>query len=429
MTDATSKTWLAGKTILVGVTGGIAAYKACELVRLLTGAGADVHVVMTATAREFVGPLTFQALTGHPTHTDLFDPAQEAAMGHIQLARWAELVIVAPASADALAKAAHGLAPDLLHTLLLATTAPVLFAPAMNTQMWLHPATQANTAILAARPRVHFVGPAAGDLACGEIGAGRLAEPPAIVAAAIEVLGAPTPARGEDLAGLHVLITAGPTAEPIDPVRVLTNRSSGKMGYALAEAALARGATATLVTGPVALPPPVSPAPGRLAIVHAPTAAAMFDEVMARKDTIDVFIGAAAIADYTVAEPARSKIKKHADTLVLELVKTRDVLAELGRVAPRAFKVGFAAETDSLIEHSRKKLAAKGCDLIVANDVSEPGAGFDVDTNRVTILSRRLHLEADHPIEPWPHLSKRETADRILDVVVAERAHKLAVAA
>ncbi len=366
---------LRGKRIVVGVTGGIAAYKACELVRQLSAEGATVRVVMTRHAQEFVGPLTFQALTGEPTHVDLFDAAREAAMGHIALARFADLVIVAPATADFIARYAHGLAPDLLGTMLLATRAPVLIAPAMNTQMWAHAAVQANMQTLRSRG-VFVVGPAAGDLACGEVGAGRLSEPAEIVAAARRVL---SPC---DYAGLSVLVTAGPTVEMIDPVRMLTNRSSGKMGFAIAAAAAERGAHVTLVAGPCALATP--PLVHRVDVRSAEAMRSVTLDYAARSHLI---VMAAAVADYAPVATSATKLKKNAATMTLELTRTPDILSELGALTRRGALVGFAAETDNMMVNAAAKLAAKKCDYLVANDVSAPDAGFDVSTNRVTLFS------------------------------------------
>jgi len=364
--------------VCVIVTGGIAAYKAPELVRRLRDAGADVQVVMTRAAQEFVRPLTFQAVSGHPVHVDLLDPTAEAAMGHIELARWADLVIVAPATADFLARLAAGLADDLATTLCLATAAPLLVAPAMNRQMWDHPATQANLATLRARG-VHCVGPAEGVQACGETGAGRLAEIPDIVTAAGALRGPGS--LGGELGGLKVLITAGPTQEPIDPVRVITNRSSGKMGYAVARAAAAAGAEVTLVTGPTALPLP----PGVRA-VRVTTAADMYTAVMDHVAGTDIFIATAAVADYTPVAPAARKMKKQGAERTLTLQPTADILAAVAARTPPPFTVGFAAETDNLLEYARGKLTRKALNMVAANLVGQAGTGFDADENELHVV-------------------------------------------
>ena len=364
---------LASKHVCVVVTGGIAAYKGPDLVRQLRAAGAEVRVVMTAAARAFVTPLTFQAVSGQPVGCDLLDPAAEAAMGHIELARWAELVLVAPASADFLARLAHGLADDLASTLCLATEAPLLVAPAMNRLMWSNAATLANTATLAARGVV-ICGPASGAQACGETGPGRMEDPAAIVAAAAGMF--PT----GSLAGQTVLITAGPTQEPLDPVRFITNRSSGKMGFAVAAAAREAGARVVLVAGPSQ-----QPLPSGCEVVGVSTAAEMFDAVMARVPACNIFIGAAAVADYTVEAPAPGKIKKKGEALSLKLVPTRDILAHVAAHPQRPFTVGFAAETERVEEYARGKLVAKGLDLIAANLVGRPGTGFESDLNELAV--------------------------------------------
>ncbi len=356
--------------ILVGVSGGIAAYKACELVRELRRRGCAVRVVMTAGAQAFVTPLTFQALSGEPVRTHLLDAEAESGMDHIALARWADQVVIAPASADLMARMAHGLADDLLTTLLLATTAPVTLAPAMNHRMWEHPATRASHATLRERG-VRFVGPDSGEQACGEQGAGRMAEPAAIAAALLDT----HPGALQDR---RVLITAGPTREPVDPVRYLGNRSSGRMGLALAAAARDAGARVTLVHGPCDHPPP----PG-IATRAVETAAEMHAAVLEALDGTEVFIASAAVADYRPAAPADHKLKKSRDSLNLELERTPDILADVARraeqLAPRPLLVGFAAETDRLREHARDKLTNKGLDLIAANRV-DAGRGFgDVD--------------------------------------------------
>jgi phosphopantothenoylcysteine decarboxylase/phosphopantothenate--cysteine ligase len=365
---------LAHRQICVIVTGGIAAYKTPDLVRRMRAAGAEVRVVMTRAATEFVRPLTFQAVSGAPVHVDLLDSAAEAAMGHIELARWAELVVIAPASADFIARLAAGLADDLPSTLCLATAAPLLVAPAMNRLMWAHPATCDNVALLGRRG-VLFCGPGSGEQACGETGPGRMAEPAEIVDAAAQVLGS------DALAGLRVLLTAGPTQEPLDPVRFITNRSSGKMGYAVAAAARAAGAAVTLVSGPTRLAPP----PG-CEFVSVTSAAEMLDAVLTRVDACDIFIASAAVADYTVSAPAPQKVKKEGASLTLVLEPTRDILKTVAARAGAPFTVGFAAETERLAEYARGKLAAKSLNMIAANLVGRPGTGFESDDNDLSVF-------------------------------------------
>lgn len=365
---------LANRRVLLGVSGGIAAYKSAEIVRQLRERDAEVRVAMTRAAREFIGALTLQALSGNPVHQDLFDPAAEAAMGHIELARWADLVLVAPASADFLARLAHGLADDLLSTLCLATTVPILLAPAMNQQMWQAAATQANVALLQQRG-VRLLGPASGAQACGEIGPGRMLEPAAIVSKLDAAL------RSGRLAGLNVLITAGPTREPIDPVRYLSNRSSGRMGYALARACAEAGSAVTLVSGPVHIA-----APSGVTLVPVTTAQEMANAVMASIEETDVFIASAAVADYRCADTAAQKIKKSSAELTLRLTANPDILAEVSQRVSRPFTVGFAAETEEVLARAREKLSRKSLDMIAANDVGQPGLGFDSDENALHVL-------------------------------------------
>ncbi len=364
---------LSGQRILVGVTGGIAAYKTADLVRRLRDAGASVRVVMSRGAQAFITPLTMQAVSGNPVHTDLLDPQAEAAMGHIELARWADRILVAPASAHFLAKLAHGLADDLLSTLCLATAAPIVLAPAMNSAMWANAATQANVELLRARATV-ILGPGAGDLACGEIGPGRMLEPTELVR---ELAGLGP--RGP-LQGLAVLVSAGPTREALDPVRFIGNRSSGRMGFAIARAAARAGARVTLVSGPVALA-----TPGGVARVEVESAAEMHAAVLQRVQENDIYVGAAAVADYRPARREPSKIKKQRATLELALERTPDILAEVAARADRPFTVGFAAETDEVIANARSKMQAKKLDLIAANQVGA-GQGFEVEDNELTVL-------------------------------------------
>ena len=392
---------LNGKRILVGVTGGIAAYKSADLVRRLGEAGAEVRVVMTRGAQAFITPLTLQAVSGHPVHTELLDPAAEAGMGHIELARWADQVLVAPASAHFLAKLTHGLADDLLSTLCLATEAPIAAAPAMNTRMWSNMATQANVRILTERG-VRLLGPGAGDLACGETGPGRMLEPLELVAALVA-------GDTDVLDGLRVLMTAGPTREAIDPVRFLSNRSSGKMGYAVAAAAARAGARVVLVSGPVALASP----PG-VERIEVESAAQMHQAVVERLDGCDIFIGAAAVADYRPAEVTAQKIKKDQAELSIGLLRTEDILGTVAAREARPFTVGFAAETERVAEYARQKLENKGLDLIAANQVG-PGRGFETDHNALTVIW------ADGACE-LPSADKTRLAEHLISLI-AERFH------
>jgi phosphopantothenoylcysteine decarboxylase/phosphopantothenate--cysteine ligase len=361
--------------ILLGVTGGIAAYKSAEIVRRLRERGAEVQVVMTEAACRFVTPLTFQALSGRPVRTDLWDEAAEAAMGHIELARWADRVLVAPASGDFLARLAHGLASDLLTTLCLATEAPITVAPAMNRLMWANPATRANMAVLAERG-VQIIGPDEGDQACGETGPGRMVEPD-VLAAAIT-----TPAAGGALAGRKVIVTAGPTRERIDPVRFITNRSSGKMGFAVAEAARDAGAEVIIVSGPVNVCTPRG-----LKRIDVETAEQMLAVVDEHLPGTDIFIAAAAVSDYRPVQVASEKIKKSSDSLMLALARTTDILATVAGRAARPFVVGFAAETQNVERNALGKLEGKNLDMIAANLVGD-GLAFDQDDNALTVYWR-----------------------------------------
>lgn len=396
--------------IALGVTGGVAAYKAAELVRRLQQEGLDVQVVMTRAAQQFITPLTFAALTGQKVITEMFGedsdaPANiESAIEHIAVAQRIDLLLVAPATADVLARMAHGVASDFLTTLYLATKAPVVVAPAMNVNMWEHPATQQNVTMLRERG-VRVVPPEEGYLACGMTGPGRLAGTDAIVETVREVLG-----LKRDLAGETVLVTAGPTCEDLDPVRFLTNRSSGKMGYALAEAALRRGARVVLVSGPTHLLPPQN-----AEFVPVRTTEEMHRAVLEHARSATVVIMAAAVADFRPAAPQAKKIKRTQDRMTLELEATPDILGDLAREKGSRILVGFAAETDRVAENARAKLEAKGIDLLVANDVTRADAGFDVDTNVVTLFARDAE-----PVE-LPRLTKREVADRVLDAVVRLR--------
>ena len=402
---------LNGARIVVCVAGGIAAYKAAQLVRLLDKAGAQVDVAMTARAQKFVGPMTFQALTLRPVFTDLFSLTEEATIGHIQLADQADLVVVAPATANALARLAAGQADDAVSAVVLATRAPVLLAPSMNVNMWSHPLTQANLVRLVEVARYRVVGPGDGFLACRWTGPGRLAEPSDIVEAAAHLL------SPQDLAGQRIVVTAGPTYEPIDPARFIGNRSSGKMGVALAAAAQRRGASVTLLLGPSAVPPPLG-----VTVVAIESAAQLRTALTAAATAADAIIMAAAVADYRPAQVAAQKLKRGqlGATTELALVANPDLLAELGErrgTSTAPLLVGFAAETQDVVENARAKLAAKRCDMVVANDVSEPGAGFAVDTNRVTVVDRAGVVEL-------PAGAKTEVAHRILDRLVALSARR-----
>lgn len=361
--------------ILLGVTGGIAAYKSPDLVRRLTERGAEVQVVMTDAARRFVSPMTFQAVSGRPVRTDLWDEGAEAAMGHIELARWAELVLVAPASADFIARLVGGRADDLLATLCLATAAPIVLAPAMNRLMWANKATRANVAILESRG-VRLLGPAEGNQACGEVGPGRMWEPSVLASTLLE-----PPANAGLLAGLSVLITAGPTRERLDPVRYLTNRSSGKMGFAVAAAAREAGAHVTLVTGPVQLPTP----PG-VTRIDVESARDMYAAVHRHVAEADVFIAAAAVADFQPVKVAKQKIKKQGDAAItLDLEPAPDIIKSVAEMSKRPLVVGFAAETNDVEENARSKLKRKKLDMIAANKVGD-GIAFDCEDNALTVI-------------------------------------------
>ena len=388
--------------VVLGVTGGIAAYKAADIVSRLGKAGVDVYVIMTEHACQFITPLTLETLSHHPVVTDMFHRDTPWEVEHIALAQRADVFAVAPATANILAKMAHGLADDMLSTTILATRAPILLALAMNTHMYTHPATQDNLRLLAERG-CRFVGPDAGLLACGDVGAGRMSAPEAIVDAILALLH-----PKQDLAGKKVLVTAGPTREPIDPVRYISNRSSGKMGYALARAALERGAEVTLVSGPVSLTPP----PG-VACIKVETTQQMLEAVLSVYDDMDVVIKAAAPADYRPRDVAEHKIKKQDGAgLTLAMTENPDIAKALGQRKRGQVLVAFAAETDRLLEHAREKLLKKGADLLVANDVTRPGSGFDVETNEVTLLT------VGEPPRPLPQMSKYEVAQRILDEAI-----------
>ena len=394
---------LKGKKIILGVTGGIAAYKAAELVRELVRSGAEVFVVMTHSAQAFITPLTFQTLSGNKVTTELFSLIEESEIGHISLADRAELLVIAPATANIIGKIAGGIADDMLTTIVMATKAPVLLAPAMNVHMWENPICQENIQRLRGRG-VHFIDPEAGELACGYEGKGRLAEIPAIVEEIRSLL------SPKDLSGETILVTAGPTEEPIDPVRFLSNRSSGKMGFAVARAARLRGARVILVSGPSALP-----APSGVKFIPVRTAAEMREAVLGNLPGFSVLVMAAAVSDYRPKATSPKKIKKSQAELTLPLELNPDILREAGQRKEKRLLIGFAAETESLLANARKKLTEKNLDLIVANDVSLPGAGFAVDTNIVKLIDR------SGKIEELPLMGKEDLADRLLDRVLLLR--------
>jgi len=399
MTDGS----LSSKNIVLGVSGGIAAYKAAELVRLLKQANASVRVVMTEGAKAFITPMTLQALSGHAVHDSLWDLQAEAAMGHIELAKWAHAVVIAPATADVLAKLAHGFADDLLSTLILATAAPILLAPAMNQQMWRAMATQTNVDLLKQRG-FHVLAPAEGEQACGDVGPGRLPEPAAIMIALEGLMPRPL------LAGQHVVITAGPTQEPLDPVRFLTNHSSGKMGYALASAACAMGAKVTLISGPTALPKPLD-----VDYIQVDTAEAMLAACLTAMPC-NIFIAAAAVADYRPVEAVKQKLPKQGETWSLALAPNPDILATIATLPERPYCVGFAAQTEQVIAKAQAKLSHKKADLIIANQVG-PNLGFHMDDNQVTVVS-------PDGVEALPLMSKSMLAHLLLEKIAAKYLYK-----
>lgn len=392
------------KRIILGVSGGIAAYKAVELLRLLTKDGAEVHVIMTRAAQEFVTALTFQTLSGNPVHTELFNLIAEREIGHISLADRADLFIIAPATANIIGKIANGIADDMLTTTAMATRAPVLIAPAMNVNMFTNPIYRENEEKVR-RFGYRFVPPVSGALACGWEGEGKLAPPETIFEAAAALL------SPKDLAGRTIMITAGPTREEIDPVRYISNHSSGKMGYALARSAVRRGAKVILVSGPTNLSPPVG-----VELLQVTTACEMQHVVMAHAGECHAVIKAAAVADYRPADRKTDKIKKNSEKASIELVRNPDILGGLGLMNKRPFLIGFAAETATVTEYATKKLSEKNLDMIVANDVSQPDAGFNVDTNRALLIFR------DGRSEACSLMSKDDLADRILDHLAAELA-------
>ncbi|WP_284450332.1 bifunctional phosphopantothenoylcysteine decarboxylase/phosphopantothenate--cysteine ligase CoaBC [Spongiibacter tropicus] len=392
---------LSNRHILLGISGGIAAYKSAELVRRLKDHGADVRVVMTAAAMEFITPLTLQALSGNPVHTTLLDPEAEAGMGHIELARWADLILVAPASADLMARLANGRGDDLLTTLCLATPAPVALAPAMNQGMWRDPATQANIEILRERGIALF-GPAAGEQACGDVGPGRMLEAEQLAELAAGLF------QSRALDGVKLCITAGPTREAIDPVRYISNHSSGKMGYALAEAAADAGAQVTLISGPTQLP-----CPERVTRIDVISAQQMYDASLEKMGNCDIFIACAAVADYRPANVEEQKIKKHNDAMRIELVRNPDIVSAVASHPKRPFTVGFAAETQDVVSYARDKLQRKKLDLIVANDVSDSRIGFNTDDNRVTVIG----ADTEQHIE---QMSKRQLARQLIALIAQQ---------
>lgn len=405
---------LSHKKIVVGISGGIAAYKSAQLVRELVCAGAEVRVVMTQAAKQFITPTTLQALSRHPVHHDLWDEQMEAAMGHIELARWADHIVIAPASADLFSRLAHGQANDLLTTLCLATTAPLLVAPAMNKQMWLHPATQANVAVLRERGVV-FCGPAEGEQACGEVGPGRMNEPADIVARLSELQTASI--ASHVLKGKKVLITAGPTQEAIDPIRYLSNFSSGKMGYALAAAARGAGAEVVLISGPVHLDPPAG-----CRLLKIVTAQEMFNAVSEQLTTFkpNIFIASAAVADYRPVNVSANKRKKTGARISLELQENPDIVASVARPAKGLFIVGFAAETEKLEENAKNKLISKKLDLIFANPIGKAGQGIASDYNSATALwaNRRPGLKTVRIQQKvWPKQTKSQLAVEMIQLI------------
>ncbi|MGB1457785.1 bifunctional phosphopantothenoylcysteine decarboxylase/phosphopantothenate--cysteine ligase CoaBC [Spongiibacter marinus] len=396
---------LSNRQILLGITGGIAAYKSAELVRRLKDHGADVRVVMTAAAMEFITPLTLQALSGNPVHTALLDPEAEAGMGHIELARWADLILVAPASADFMARLASGRGDDLLTTLCLATPAPIALAPAMNQGMWRDPATQANADTLRQRG-VALFGPAAGEQACGDIGPGRMLEAGQLAELAAGLF------NSRALDGISLSITAGPTREAIDPVRYISNHSSGKMGYALAEAAADAGARVTLISGPTQLP-----CPPRVTRVDVISADDMYQASMANMGSCDIFIACAAVADYRPAHIEEQKIKKQNTSMHIELVRNPDIVSAVASHAQRPFTVGFAAETQDVIHYAKGKLEKKNLDMIIANDVSDTRIGFNSDENSVTIIDPNGQQKLEQ-------MGKRQLAKQLIDLIAARYAEQ-----
>ena len=393
---------LTNRHILIGITGGIAAYKAAELTRLFKGVGAEVRVVLTDAGAEFITPLTLQALSGNPVHQSLLDPEAEQGMGHIELARWADLIIVAPATADFMARFSSGMANDLLTTLCLATDAPIALAPAMNQAMWRDPRTQQNLEALLTQG-VNIFGPGSGEQACGDTGPGRMLEPTQIMQACADLIAA------GPLEGKRVVITAGPTREALDPVRFISNHSSGKMGYALAEAAAKAGAAVTLISGPVALATPKG-----VQRVSVESAQEMLDASLIAASAADIFIGAAAVADYRPVMVADQKIKKGAEEVMeILLTKNPDIIATIATLEPRPFMVGFAAETENVIAYARSKLERKGLDLVIANDVSQSDIGFNSDQNEVVVVGAGGEIA-------MPRASKAALAENLIALIAEQ---------
>jgi phosphopantothenoylcysteine decarboxylase/phosphopantothenate--cysteine ligase len=410
MTSVTPSLPLQGKNILLGISGGIAAYKAADLVRRLKERGADVRVILTPAAAEFITPLTLQALSGNPVGQSLLDPAAEAAMGHIELARWADFILVAPASADVIARIAHGMANDLLTTCILAARAPLAVAPAMNQQMYKNIATQNNLATLKSH-KIHIYGPAAGDQACGDVGMGRMFEPLQLAELLVEHFQTAGSTSAKPLTGLKFAITAGPTREAIDPVRYISNHSSGKMGYALASAAATLGAEVTLISGPVQLA-----TPGGVSRIDVASALEMQHAALTAAKVHDIFIGCAAVADYRMAEVAPQKLKKSADNdlLTLQLVKNPDIIASVAALTShRPYTVGFAAETEQVAQYAKQKLLNKNLDLICANDVSVAGQGFNSEQNALTIYGRQFE-------QALPLQDKNTLAQALITLIVEQ---------
>nr|WP_320136929.1 bifunctional phosphopantothenoylcysteine decarboxylase/phosphopantothenate--cysteine ligase CoaBC [uncultured Amphritea sp.] len=394
---------LTNRQIVLGITGGIAAYKSAELTRLLKGAGADVQVVMTPAAVEFITPLTLQALSGNPVHLHLLDPEAEAGMGHIELAKWADMILIAPASADFMARLNSGHGNDLLSTICLATEAPVVLAPAMNQAMWRDPQTQANATSLQTKG-MRLLGPGVGEQACGDTGPGRMLDPLDIASQAAALFD-----RGL-LTGKRVVITAGPTREALDPVRYISNHSSGKMGYALAEAAIDAGAQVTLISGPVNLP-----APQRCQRVMVESAEQMLAASLENIDQCDIFIASAAVADYRPSAVAEHKLKKGKEEIMeLHLIKNPDIVATVAALKNKPFTVGFAAETRDVVHYAQDKLTRKKLNLIIANDVSRSDIGFNSDDNAVTVVSH-------DQVQPLPLCSKRQLAAKLIDIIAAQQ--------
>ena len=390
---------LQNKNIVLGISGGIAAYKTPELIRRLTDQGANVRAVLTSSAKEFVTPLSLQAVSGYPVADNLLDPAAELAMGHIELAKWADLVLIAPATANTISKITHGLADNLLTTICLATAAPVAIAPAMNQQMWHSDVTQQNVAQLKNRD-LHIWGPAAGEQACGDVGYGRMLDVPELVEHCYQFY------QKKSISGQHWVITAGPTQEAIDPVRYISNHSSGKMGYAIAQAAIDAGAKVTLISGPVSIASPKG-----VELIQVKSAEDMHQQAITLAPNADTFVACAAVADYKIADVATQKIKKSADTMQINLVKNPDIVADVAALANRPFTVGFAAETQEVEQYALGKLKKKNLDLIAANDVSLQGQGFNSDDNALIVYSSNGAV-------PIALASKKEVAQQLVQVII-----------